>query len=164
VWLLIHRAIALVCYQPSSLCKPARCARRPALSVFIMSRHDKNTAAALPAVIFVKPGSVCLHVTNETTVTEGLQGPGWRAVRIGHGLDESESFAKFCANRGRVVTTHRKTAAAIRALRRKGPDDHRPAGSDQGAHVFDVPGSVLSCSQEMKGGTIVPDVHPSRRP
>ena len=85
-------------------------------------------------------------------------------MRVRYGLDQRESFAKFRANPGRIIAAHRQTAAAFRAVRREGPDDHAPAAFHHVTHVRDVPHPVVGFSQEVKDGAVVPDVHLGRRP
>ena len=85
-------------------------------------------------------------------------------MRIRHGLDQGESFAKFRADAGRVIAAHGQTAAALRTVGREGPDDHRPAVVHHVPHVCDVPHPVFGFRQEVKERAVVPDVHLGNRP
>src|SRR6266702_6905554 len=79
------------------------------------------------------------------------------------GFDQFEVRSKRPGKRLRVVAHDRQPAASFGTVGSEGRDDHMTARPHRFLQADDICIAIPGFGQEMKGGTIVPEVIPARR-
>src|SRR5207244_523361 len=92
-----------------------------------------------------------------------LQAAPGRVMAIGKGLFQFKVLPERAAKRRRVVADHRQPAAALRPVRRKGPDNDMAAWDERPHQTIHIGAAVLRYGQKMKSGAVVPEIIMVRR-
>jgi hypothetical protein len=92
-----------------------------------------------------------------------LLGFPWGCVVIAARMDQRESVSQFAGQTGGIVAGHRQSAALLRAIDGKGPNDRMATGRDGFFQMPDIGGAVGWIDEKMEGRPIMLDMVRLRR-